>query len=64
MTQYEREALRNSSVINAIHSAARTAFARALSRRAALRQIGIAGLSLLAAPALADDLMTSRKKAA
>jgi DMSO/TMAO reductase YedYZ molybdopterin-dependent catalytic subunit len=57
MTQYEREALRNSSVINASHSAARTAFARALSRRAALQQIGIAGLSLLAAPALAEDLV-------
>src|ERR1700745_2001971 len=57
MTQYERVALRNSSVINASHSAARTAFARALSRRAALRQIGIAGLSLLAAPALAEDLV-------
>jgi DMSO/TMAO reductase YedYZ molybdopterin-dependent catalytic subunit len=33
-----------------------SASARALSRRRALRQIGLAGLSLFAAPALADEL--------
>jgi DMSO/TMAO reductase YedYZ molybdopterin-dependent catalytic subunit len=57
MTQYEREPSRNASLINVSHSAVRTALARALSRRAALRQIGAAGLSLLAAPALADQLV-------
>jgi DMSO/TMAO reductase YedYZ molybdopterin-dependent catalytic subunit len=57
MTQYEREPSRNLSLINVSHSAVRTALARALSRRAALRQIGAAGLSLLAAPALADELV-------
>src|SRR5215471_2182161 len=34
---------------------AKTALVRALSRRAALRQIGLAGLSLMAAPALAEE---------
>jgi DMSO/TMAO reductase YedYZ molybdopterin-dependent catalytic subunit len=38
-------------------SLARTALFRALSRRSALRQIGIAGLSLLTAPALADEIV-------
>ena len=38
-------------------SLARTALSRALSRRSALRQIGIAGLSLLTAPALADEIV-------
>ena len=33
------------------------AWVRALSRRSALRQIGLAGLSLLAAPAMADELV-------
>ena len=44
--------------INANHSPATTALlSRALSRRLALAQIGLAGLSLFAAPALADELV-------
>jgi len=47
---------------NPSHSPARAVLARALSRRSALRQIALAGASLLAAPALvpalADELVT------
>lgn len=39
------------------HSSARATLVRAPSRRSALRQIGLAGLSLFAAPALADELV-------
>lgn len=42
--------------INASHSPARATLVRALSRRSALGQIGLAGLSLFAAPALAPAL--------
>lgn len=42
---------------NASHSSAGAALVRALSRRSALQQIGLAGLSLFAAPALADELV-------
>jgi DMSO/TMAO reductase YedYZ molybdopterin-dependent catalytic subunit len=47
---------------NASHSPARAALVGALSRRSVLRQLGLVGLSLLAAPALApalaDELVT------
>jgi hypothetical protein len=47
---------------HAIHSPARAALVRALSRRSVLRQLGLAGVSLLAAsaftPALADERVT------
>jgi DMSO/TMAO reductase YedYZ molybdopterin-dependent catalytic subunit len=44
--------------LNNSHSLVRTSgLARALSRRSALRQMGLAGLSFLAAPAWADELV-------
>ena len=43
--------------IIASHSPASAALVRAVSRRSALRRIGLAGLSLFAAPALADELV-------
>jgi DMSO/TMAO reductase YedYZ molybdopterin-dependent catalytic subunit len=47
---------KTSPIVNASEFLAGSASARALSRRRALRQIGLAGLSLFAAPALADEL--------
>ena len=62
MTPYKPEPSRESPVgRSASHSSARAVPVRALSRRSALRQLGLAGLSLLAAPtfapALADELL-------
>jgi DMSO/TMAO reductase YedYZ molybdopterin-dependent catalytic subunit len=58
MIQRKREPSGIANVgLNASLSAARTDLVRALSRRAALKQIGLAGLSLLVAPASADELV-------
>jgi DMSO/TMAO reductase YedYZ molybdopterin-dependent catalytic subunit len=57
MIPYKLEPSRDSSAGgNASHSPASAALVRALSRRSALREIGLAGLSLFAAPALAPAL--------
>jgi DMSO/TMAO reductase YedYZ molybdopterin-dependent catalytic subunit len=52
------EPSRNSPVnVNGSHSPTKAALLRAQSRRSAIRQIGLAGLGLFAAPALADELV-------
>jgi DMSO/TMAO reductase YedYZ molybdopterin-dependent catalytic subunit len=63
MIPYRPEPSRNLPVATDVsRSPARAALVRALSRRSVLRQLGLAGLSLLAAPALApalaDELVT------
>jgi len=57
MTPYKLEPSGESTAAsNASHSPARAALVRARSRRSVLQQLGLAGVSLLAAPALAPAL--------